>query len=190
MTDKANDILIRPATLDDLPRLAALVERSFRGLARDHYTPDQIQAALGPAIRVDRGLVADGTYFAAELGGEIVGCGGWSARIPTVNDAPLPSPHAEVRAMFVAPEHAGRGVGRALLRAAEGAIAGAGFAVSHLVATRSGVAFYRRAGYEAFAEHDVRLPGGQVLPCVCMRRRLAAEAPLHDPARIGDFRRA
>ena len=75
--------------------------------------------------------------------------------------------------MFVDPDHARGGVGRALLDAAERAIAQAGFDVAHLLATRSGVAFYERAGYEAFATHAVALPGGGSLEVICMRRRLA-----------------
>lgn len=169
---RAGAIQVRVARLDEIPRLAALVERSFRGLGAAHYAPAALDAALGPAIRIDRGLVEAGTYFAAERDGALCGCGGWSAQIATARDAPLPSPRAEVRAMFVAPEHAGRGVGRALLEAAEAAIARAGFPVAYLLATRSGLAFYRRAGYTALAEHVIALPGGEALAVTCMQRAL------------------
>ena len=173
MVALSNGVRVRVAELHEIPRLAALVERSFRGLGAGHYTSDQIGAALGPAIRVDHGLVEDGTYFAAEMAGELVGCGGWSARVATASDAPLPSPRAEVRAMFVAPERARCGIGRALLAAAEQAIAAAGFDVAYLLATRSGLPFYERAGYRALAEHVIRLPGGGPLEVTCMERRLA-----------------
>jgi predicted N-acetyltransferase YhbS len=168
----AGELRVRLARSHDIADLEALVERSFRELGAAHYTPRQLGAALGPAIRVDRGLVEDGTYFVAELDGAIAGCGGWSAKIATARDAPLPSPRAEVRAMFVTPDHAGRGIGRALLAAAEAAIAGAGFAVAYLLATRSGLAFYRRAGYIAVAEHRIVLPGGEALEVTCMQRPL------------------
>lgn len=131
-----SEVLVRLATSSDLAALDALVEQSFRRLGAVHYAPAQIDLALGSAIRVDRGLVGDGTSFAAGMAGELVGCGGWSAKIATAADALLPSPRAEVRAMFVAPQHARRGVGRALLRAAEAAIARAGFTVAYLLATR------------------------------------------------------
>src|SRR5450432_944592 len=90
--DMFNEVIVRVARVDEIPALAGIVERSFRGLGKGHYAPGQIGAALGPAIRVDSGLVEDGTYFAAELGGEVVGCGGWSAKIPTAAGAPLPTP--------------------------------------------------------------------------------------------------
>lgn len=172
----ANDarVVVRAARLDELDALRALVERSFRALGGAHYAPSEIDGALeGAAIRVDPGLVADGTYFVAERDGALVGCGGWSAKHATAKGAPLPERRAEVRAMFVDPDHARLGVGRALLAAAESAIARAGFDVAHLLATRSGVAFYQRAGYEAFATHDVTLPDGGSLEVICMRRHLA-----------------
>jgi GNAT superfamily N-acetyltransferase len=163
---------VRLARLDEIPRLEALVARSFRQLGAASYSRAQIESALGPAIRVDRGLLEDGTYFAAEYDGELVGCGGWSSKIATVRDVPLPSPRAEVRAMFVDPDCAGRGVGRALLRAAESAILRAGFDAAYLLATRSGLTFYERAGYRALGEHTLKLPDGAMLELTCMRRQL------------------
>ncbi|MGZ3449266.1 MAG: GNAT family N-acetyltransferase [Polyangiales bacterium] len=160
------------ARVEEQERLAALVARSFRALGAGHYSEPQIEAALSlEVIRVDRGLLEDGTYFAAELEGELVGCGGWSARVPTIQERFLPVPRGEVRAMFVAPEHAGRGVGRALLEAAEQAISAAGFVDAYLVATRSGLAFYERAGYSPLGEHAISL-GDLDLPLTFMRRRL------------------
>jgi GNAT superfamily N-acetyltransferase len=165
-------VRVRVARTDELAALAALVERSFRALGAGHYAAGALEASLGRAIRVDPGLVADGTYFAAELDGALCGCGGWSAKIATAPGAPLPSPRAEVRAMFVLPEYQGRGVGQALLRAAEGAIAAAGYGVAYLLATRSGLAFYLRAGYTALGEYAIALPGGEVLEVTCMQRGL------------------
>jgi GNAT superfamily N-acetyltransferase len=92
-----------------------------------------------------------------------------------VPELTLPSPRAEVRALFVAPEHAGRGVGRALLRAAEGAISASGHVRAYLLATQSGLAFYRSAGYERFAEHAVPIPGGGQLMLTAMVRELSGE---------------
>jgi GNAT superfamily N-acetyltransferase len=168
----ANKVTVRLARADELDALRGLVARSFRGLAVGHYDREVVEAAVGTIIRVDPELVEAGCYFVAERDGAAVGCGGWSDRVPTVRELPLPVPRAEVRAMFVAPEHKGQGIGRALLAAAEAAIAGAGFAVAHLVATRSGLDFYRRAGYRAIADHTVTLASGHGFGLTCMERRL------------------
>ncbi len=184
--DPRTAVRVRTARPDELGALSDLAARSFRALGPPHYTAAQVELALagspehrrGPVIRVDPGLLEDGTYFVAEVDGALAGCGGWSARHPTVADSGLPSPRGEVRAMFVAPERAGRGVGGALLRASEEAIARAGFDVAYLVATASGRVFYERAGYEALGFREATLSAEVSLPLTLMRRVLPARISL------------
>jgi GNAT superfamily N-acetyltransferase len=153
--------------------LEAVVARSFRALGAGHYSPAEIEGALQHRlIRVDPTLVEAGGYFVAEVDGAVAGCGGWSDAVPTVAGLPLPVPRAEVRAMFVAPEQAGRGVGRALLRAAEQAAARAGYSRAYLVSTLSGYDFYLRAGYAPLSQHAVPIPGGGVIRVTAMVREL------------------
>ena len=73
-------IILRKATLDDVPRIEALIARSARGLSAGDYRPAQIEGALRGAFGVDTQLLADQTYFIAEEDGRFVGCGGWSFR--------------------------------------------------------------------------------------------------------------
>jgi GNAT superfamily N-acetyltransferase len=173
LNSRMEKLTIRKARASELPRLADLVARSFRGLGAGHYTSAEIEGALQHRlIRVDPQLVDAGTYFVAELNGEPVGCGGWSDVLPTLPQLPLPWPRAEVRAMFVLPEHSGRGVGRALLTAAERAIAESGRDRAWLVATESGLGFYRAAGYTPLSSHAVPIPGGGQLKVTAMARAL------------------
>src|SRR5262245_55359762 len=99
----AKTLRLRVATPADMPQLTALIARSFRTLAAGFYPTPQLEAAIGTVIRVDHGLVADGTYFLLEQGGRAVACGGYSERISAVPGASA-DPRPEVRAMFVAPE--------------------------------------------------------------------------------------
>src|SRR5438477_486614 len=78
---------LRPAIEDDIPALHLLIEASVRGLQSGDYTPAQIEGALGTVLGLDTQLIADGTYFVAEIpdhNGEarmrVAGCGGWSKR--------------------------------------------------------------------------------------------------------------
>ena len=71
---------LRLATLADQARLEALIALSARTLSASDYTPEQIEGALRGTFGVDTQLIVDGTYFVAESGGEILGCGGWSRR--------------------------------------------------------------------------------------------------------------
>ena len=70
----------RPAQDKDVPALEQLIPLSVRALQARHYSPAQMEAALGPVFGVDRQLIRDGTYFVVESDGQIVGGGGWSRR--------------------------------------------------------------------------------------------------------------
>ena len=73
-------ITLRRAARTDIPLLTGLIERSAHGLSAADYTQSQVAGALRGAFGVDTQLVDDGTYFVAEDGGVIAGCGGWSFR--------------------------------------------------------------------------------------------------------------
>src|ERR687883_1532202 len=73
-------ILIRQATTEDIPELERLIPESVRALSSDYYTKEQIESALVNIFGVDTQLIADGTYYVAEVDGRVVGCGGWSKR--------------------------------------------------------------------------------------------------------------
>src|SRR5690349_21404225 len=116
---------IRAATPADVPALEQLIPLSVRALQAAYYTTAQREAALGVVFGVDRQLILDGTYYVAQLhsGPEIVGCGGWSRRralcgsdaARAAGEETLLDPlrdAARVRAFFVHPDWARRGIGR------------------------------------------------------------------------------
>jgi predicted N-acetyltransferase YhbS len=173
-----SDFTIRPARPDDVPALEELIPLSVRELMAGHYSPKQMAAALGPVFGVDRRLIDDGTYFVAEAGGRVVGCGGWSRRKAVFGgdrgrageDAyidPATDP-ARIRAFFVHPDWARRGIGRALLRVCETAIRAAGFRDIVMVATLPGVPLYEATGYAVQERYEVKLTDELVLPVVRM----------------------
>ena len=79
---------------------------------------------------------------------------------------------ARVRAMFVHPAYARRGLGRKILEACEEDARREGFTVAEMMATLPGVPLYRACGYEEVAPFDVMLPNGVALPCIRMRKAL------------------
>ena len=174
---------IRNATEDDRPALTALIARSARGLSVGDYTPEQVEGALRGAFGVDSQLVTDGTYFVVEdSDGEIAGCGGWSYRATlfggdahTQRDAaeldPL-SDAAKIRAFFVDPAHARKGIGRALLDHCEAAARARGFSQCELMATLPGLKLYRACGYVAGEPVRHQLAPGLTIEFVPMRKPL------------------
>jgi GNAT superfamily N-acetyltransferase len=174
---------IRPATPADIPRLSVLIEASVRGLQAGDYTPAQIDGALRAVYGVDTQLIADGTYFVVEsgpAGPAIVGCGGWSKRKTLyggdryqAREDSLLDPRcdaARIRAFFVHPEWARRGIGAMILEACESAAVAAGFMRLEMGATLTGVPFYLAKGYRAVGDLAVALPDGETLPIVRMEK--------------------
>ena len=148
---------IRPATLEEKPLLQALIARSARGLSAQDYSPQQIEGALRGAFGVDTQLIIDGTYFVAEEAGQLIGCGGWSYRRTLfggdaradreTGDLDPKKDAAKIRAFFVDPGHARRGIGKAILEACERAARAQGFTRFEMMATLPGVRLYAVCGY-------------------------------------------
>ena len=172
--------LIRLARESDIQTLEVLIPLSVRALQAPFYTSAQMEAALGPVFGVDRQLISDGTYFIVEHCGHVVGCGGWSRRRAvfggdrarlTEDDAldPAQDP-ARIRAFFVHPDWARRGIGRSILSACESAICAAGFLDAVLVATLAGEPLYASFGYTVTERYEVPLSDGLTLPVVRMAK--------------------
>lgn len=150
---------VRLARLEDVAALEALIERSARALCADDYTQAQIEGALRGAFGVDTQLIEDGTYFVLERAEGLIACGGWSYRKTLFGgDAEggrdrsrlePPGDAAKIRAFFVEPSQARRGLGELLLERCEQEARARGFTRFELMATLSGERLYRRFGYEA-----------------------------------------
>ncbi len=175
------ELSLRLARLEDIPALEVLIPLSVRGLQGGVYSEAQREAALGPVFGVDRQLICDGTYYVVEQAGEIVGCGGWSRRKAVFGGDrgrsaedegldPALDP-ARVRAFFVHPAWARRGIGRRILSACESALCAAGFREAVLVATLTGEPLYAAFGYAAVERYEVSLSAGLTLPVVRMTKR-------------------
>ena len=181
-------VSLRKATLADIAALNALIARSARGLSRAEYRPSQIESALQGAFGVDSQLLADQTYFVAEEGEEVVGCGGWSYRATLFGgdarggrDASLLDPKsqaAKIRAFFVAPEQARRGIGSLLLRRCEEEARAHGFSEVELMATLPGVKLYAARGYSPAAMVRYAVGGGETIEFIPMRKSLTPREPV------------
>lgn len=175
-------ITIRLAQLEDIPQLNQLIALSVRGLSIDYYTLAQIESAIKYIFGVDTQLVKDGTYYIAETDDVIVGCGGWSKRNTLYGgdqhkeiEDPLLNPKhdsARIRAFFVHPDYARKGVGRHIMNVCEAAAQANGFKRLQLGATLPGVPLYETAGYMAVEEIAQPLPDGEVLRLVKMQKAL------------------
>ena len=173
---------IRLAHADDKPALNALIAKSGIGLAHGFYTPEQAEAITREVFGVDSALVADGTYFAVEAHGQIVACGGWSRRATDFggdqaksgNDRPLDpqTEPARIRAFFVDPDMARRGLGALLLDHCTSAAGQAGFKALELVSTMPGEPLYLKFGFVPLERIELPLSGGVVVALTRMRKEI------------------
>lgn len=174
--------LLRLAVFNDIPKLQALIEASVNGLQASDYNAEQRAGALGTVFGVDRQLIRDGTYFVIEAGGALVACGGWSKRrtlfgsdhVEGKDDGFLDPAidAARIRAFFVHPDWARRGLGSRLLKAGERAAREGGFTRLELGATLTGLALYERHGFREMERIEVALPNGAALAIVRMSKAL------------------
>ena len=178
----SESVQLRKATLADVSAIKVLIATSARVLGRSDYTAEQIEAALLGVWGVDTEIIRDGTYFVGEIEDELVLCGGWSRRATlfggdayTRRESRVLNPQTEaarIRAFFVHPKWARRGLGRRLLAVCEGEARSAGFVAAELVATLPGERLYARHGYVSAGRRTDALPGGVSIDSVPMRRTL------------------
>jgi GNAT superfamily N-acetyltransferase len=180
-------IHIRPAVPADVPVLQQLIDASVRELQAQDYTPAQMEGALNTVFGVDSQLIADGTYLVAEAlpagdaGAVIAGCGGWSKRKTLYGsdrwtgreDSLLDPLHdaAKIRAFFIHPAWARRGVGSLILQACEVAAKSAGFTRYEMGATLTGAKLFGVKGYVAVRRIEIPLVNGESLPVIHMEKR-------------------
>ena len=170
---------LRPARLDDCAALEALIALSARSLCAPDYTPEQIEGALRGAFGLDTELVRDGTYFVVDHDGRVVACGGWSRRATLFGsdarggrDSSLLDPRtqpAKVRAFFVHPDHARKGLGRMLLDRCVTEARSHGFRQIELMATLTGQKLYAKCGFIADASEPYEVSPGVTIEFVPMR---------------------
>jgi N-acetylglutamate synthase-like GNAT family acetyltransferase len=181
------NVRIRRAVPQDVPALTELIADSVRQLQAQDYTEAQREGALETVFGVDSQLIADGTYLVAETtpddsGGRptIVGCGGWSKRktlyggdqwsgredliLDPARDA------AKIRAFFIHPAWARRGVGTLILDACEAAARSAGFTRYEMGATLTGAKLFGVKGYVALGRIEIPLANGESLPVIHMEK--------------------
>ena len=166
--------------MDERKAIQRLIAESARRLSREHYDDVQIEAAIATGFGVDTTLIEDGTYFVAEIGEELAGCGGWSRRKTlfggdqySSRDVAYVDPKSEpakIRAFFIHPDHARKGVARAILARCEDEARAYGFRQLELLSTLPGVEFYKSCGFAEQGTLALDLSAGVKLQFVPMRK--------------------
>lgn len=173
---------LRTAVLADIDAIRALIDTSVRSLSVGFYTPQEIESGLQFVFGPDTRLIEDGTYFVIDSADGLAAAGGWSRRRTLYGGdqfqtgaAPLLDPAtdaAKIRAFFVHPSHARRGLASRLFTRCEEQARREGFRAFELGATLPGVPLYRALGFTDEERVDTSLPDGTTLPIVRMTRSI------------------
>lgn len=158
----------RPFATADFAATVAMQRRAVEVLGRTHYTAEQIAllvAATDEPSYIDD-LSGNDLWLAVDTDGAIVGSAGWGA-MPA--EAGIARPRGRIRKVFVEPALAGRGLGRALVEAAETRADAAGCAGFVVRANLNAVPFYRRLGYRETGPGTM-LVAGRLLPMTMMEK--------------------
>ena len=172
----------RKARTEDIPQIDLFIVRSIKMLHVEHYSPAEIEAAIRLAYGVDWQLIRDQTYYVADVDGVVAGAGGWSFR-RTIGgghgpDEPAsPSLHpqndaARIRAFYVDPRYARRGIGSQLLSICESAARNAGFSRVELTSTLQAVPFYLTHGYDVVGPINLPYAEGFMLRTELMSKSI------------------
>jgi GNAT superfamily N-acetyltransferase len=174
--------MLRLATRDDVPAITTLIDASVRGLSVGYYSQAEIDESLVTVFGVDSQLLDDGTYFVIESEGVLAASGGWSKRSTLyggdqVRSAPDPLldpavDAARIRAFYVSPQYARRGLARLLFNRCVADACAAGFRRLQLGATMPGVPLYEALGFRALERVDFTMRFGLSLPVVRMEREI------------------
>jgi GNAT superfamily N-acetyltransferase len=132
--------VIRLATTDDAAEISRIVLSALHESNARDYGPETI-ARVARGFTPDRiaATIATRHVFAAVDDDRILGTASLDGGV--------------VRAVFVAPDAQGHGVGRALMAEIERAAEAAGVATLILQSSLTAVGFYRRLGFQTAREH-------------------------------------
>jgi len=173
---------LRAAQLSDVEKIRDLIRTSAHALSKGHYSTEQVDGALMGVFGVDTQLIKDQTYFVVEQQGQMVACGGWSYRATLFGNDHLAdrdprrlnpqTEAAKIRAFFVHPDHARKGLGKRMLYHCEDCARAAGFAKAELGATLPGKQLYEKFGYQPQAQTKHLMENGLYLEVIPMTKTL------------------
>ncbi len=171
---------MRLAVPADIRAIEQLIAESVRGLSAGFYSEQQAESALKHVFGVDSGLIADWTYYVIEDEHGLAAVGGWSRRQhlyggdqTKTGEDPTLDPTlaaARIRAFFVAPRAARKGLARRIYERCVADAAAAGFTRLELVATMPGEPLYSALGFDVTERYALALPDGVELPVANMQK--------------------
>ena len=158
---KYGAITIRRARQEDRGAIWHVHTRAIREVCKSHYSERELQIWT-EVLKPDRYTeqIRKGPFYVAVQDGSIIGFGNLNQK------------SGEIEALYVAPDHVGRGVGMGILQALENVALDSGLKLLRLSSSLNAVRFYEMAGYKPQRPKRWLLPSEMVV-CVPMIKELA-----------------
>lgn len=169
---------VRDARPADRREIRDLHAASVRELAPAAYSESVVEAWVGDEERDPANYEVeadDAVFLVAEEGEEVVGFAELYVGDDATAEYDVPA-DAEVRAVYVAPDHAGEGIGTDLLRELERRGRERGVETAVLTASMNAVPFDESRGYERLREREHAF-GGEVEGAVVVMRNALQNQP-------------
>lgn len=161
-----SQLSIRPAQAGDAERLIHIHFAAVHGIAEKFY-PTTVLNAWSPTPSASRyewmSSMIDSATNSVLVAQVEQAIGGFAIYI---------SQSGLIQALYVDPQFAGRGLGKALLAVIENQLTQASVSAVRLNASHNAVEFYRRAGFQVLAPTTQTLSDGTPLECVAMQKPL------------------
>ena len=164
--EKRVTVIVREMRPADARHFLIVHHEAVRGIAAKDYPLDIVEEWAPMPIsteaveRIIASMNAE-VRIVAEMDGEIVGIG---VLIPE---------NSELRACYVLPKSARKGVGSALVSRLEQIALQHGLKILSLVSSITAEPFYASLGYKALERSEHVMSTGQPMPCVNMTKRIS-----------------
>jgi GNAT superfamily N-acetyltransferase len=163
-------LTLRRTLPSDLGALDLLYARSYPALLKADYPPSVLVLALPLISRAQPRLLASGSFYLAESGGEVLAAGGWSWGGPQGGASPVHMAH--VRHLVTDHRHTRRGIGRALMEHVFREARKAGARLLDCQSTLTAVPFYASLGFREIGPILITLRPGIEFPAMRMQMAL------------------
>lgn len=180
--DLTDAVTLRPVGVDDISSIRYVHSTSFRILAAEEHTEEEVAAHVDLIQRkeyADEILSSDVT--AAWVEDEMVGTAGWG---PADDSGTT----ARIRSVFVRPLFTKCGIGRMLVTHVEAKALKAGFKDFSVRANINSVSFYEKLGFEITSYGVMPTLAGVDLPVAFMRKHEDAVMQSVNQRGVGDLK--
>jgi N-acetylglutamate synthase-like GNAT family acetyltransferase len=163
---------VRVADLQDKDAITSLLEASYAKLFAPRYAPQVLARAPPIMTKANTRLLTSKAYYVAHVGGQLVGCGGWSRESPGSGE--ITEGTAHIRHFATHPDWLRRGVGRSLLCRCLEETVKLGIRRLECHSSLVAVEFYLATGFKVVRPLTMKLAPGISIDGVLMRRELVA----------------